>query len=273
MTVGGAQTNHGRLTAAAAAKYGLRCAIVTGDEYPGEISANLILDGMLGCDVYFVKDFEAGVRNVIAKYEAEGESVYYVPMGGSNELGMLGYYECAMELTAQAEDLGIRDALIVTTLGSLGTYMGLAVGLANERSPLRVKGINVAAFDWQTVAEIREACMEYFGRVKAFYGLDLEMAAEDFDVEKDYDFGAYNNPVEEVREGLYYMARREAIILDPCYTGKTWAAILRMVREGKIAQGSKVIFMHTGGYPGIYTRHHRLEFERELMKYMHTDEF
>ena len=96
ITEGGAQTNHGRLTAAVAAKFGLKCAIITADEYPGEISANLLLDGMLGCPVYFVKDMETGKRAVIDKYTAEGEKVYYVTMGGSNEIGMLGYVECAM---------------------------------------------------------------------------------------------------------------------------------------------------------------------------------
>ena len=271
VTVGGALTNHGRLTAAAAAKFGLRSAIMTPDEYPGEISANLLLDGMLGCEVYFRTDLEQGVRDVIAKYEAQGEKVYYIPMGGSSELGVLGYYECATELTAQAEALGISDATVVTTVGSLGTYMGLTVGLKNERSPLRLKGISVAALDFGSVEDIRAACLEYYGRVRDFYGLDLVLTAEDFDVEKDYDFGAYNNPVPEVREALYYMARREAIILDPCYTGKTWAAILKMIEQGRIKRGEKIIFTHTGGYPGIYTLHHRLEFERELMSYMHVN--
>ena len=85
ITEGGAQTNHGRLTAAVAAKYGLKSAIITADGYPGEISANLLLDGMLGCNVHFVKNMETGRKKIIERYEAEGEKVYYVPMGGSNE--------------------------------------------------------------------------------------------------------------------------------------------------------------------------------------------
>ncbi len=273
VTVVGAQTYHGRLTAAVAAKYGLKAAIVAEDEYPGEISANLLLDGMMGCPVYFVKDLETGLRGVIEHYEAQGETVYYIPMGGSNELGMLGYYECAMELTEQAQALGIPDARILSTLGSMGTYMGLAVGLANEHSPLSLTGISIAALPYRDVPAFRQALADYYQKVKAFYGLSLELGPDDFDIETVYDHGAYNNPVEEVREAMYLMARKEAIILDPCYTGKTFAAILAMIREGKIRQGEKIIFMHTGGYPGIYTKHHRVEFERELLPYMHIHEF
>ena len=65
------------------------------------------------------------------------------------------------------------------------------------------------------------------------------------------------------------MGRKEGIILDPCYTGKTFAAILEMVKSGQIQQGENVIMMHTGGIPGIYTKHHRIEMEKELERYIH----
>ena len=80
-----------------------------------------------------------------------------------------------------------------------------------------------------------------------------------------YTRGAYNNPDPVVRQAIYRMARSEAIILDPCYTGKVFAGILEMIEEGKIKKGEKVIMLHTGGMPGIYTRHHRVEFEKELI--------
>ena len=275
ITEGGCQTNHGRLTAAVATKYGLKCAIVTEDEYPGEISANLLLDGMLGCPVYFVKDMETGRQAVIDKYTAQGEKVYYVPMGGSNELGILGYYECAIELTEQAKTMGIEDSTIFTTVGSMGTYMGLLLGLKNEGSPLKLKGINVLPYEGgeDLTENLKDALLEYYKEIKDFYSLELELTKDDFDIETRYIHGAYNNCVESVREQMYYLARKEAIIIDPCYTGKTFEGLVDMVKNGKIAQGSNVIFMHTGGLPGIYTKHHRVEMEKELMPFMHTDEF
>ena len=296
ITEGGAQTNHGRLTAAVAAKYGLKCAILTEDEYPGEISANLLLDGIMGCPVYFVEDMESDRQAVIDKYEAEGEVVYYVPMGGSNELGILGYAECAIELDRQAKEMGIDDATIYTTVGSLGTYLGLLIGLQLADSALSLKGINVLPYpgDGSNYENLMSYIRDYYERICRFYGSadatgrkdsvsgpgagDFRLSIEDFDdlpvdISTDYIHGAYNNAVPEVREVMYYLARKEAIIIDPCYTGKTFEAIYDMARNGVIAPGSNVIFMHTGGLPGIYTGHHRKELERELMPFMHTDDF
>ena len=282
ITEGGAQTNHGRLTAAVAAKYGLKCVIVTEDRYPGEISANLLLDGMLGCLVYFVKDMETGRQAVIDKYTAEGEKVYYVPMGGSNEIGMLGYVECAMELDKQARELGIGNASVYVTVGSMGTYLGMLIGLKERGSSLRLVGINVLPYAEDPADEegnekaLREALCEYYKRVCDFfpeYSGSWGITPDDFNFTTRYIHGAYNNAVDEVRDVMYYLARKEAIIIDPCYTGKTFEAVVDGAKKGTIEKGSDVIFMHTGGLPGIYTKHHRVELERELMSFMHADEF
>ncbi len=282
ITEGGAQTNHGRLTAAVAAKFGLKCAIITEDEYPGEISANLLLDGMLGCPVYFMKDMETGRQKVIDKYTAEGEKVYYVPMGGSNEIGMLGYVECAMELDKQAREMGIGNAEVYVTVGSMGTYLGMLIGLKECGSDLRLVGINVLPYSDDAADEegnetaLRKALSGYYRDIcDAFdgYSDNWNITADDFDIVTHYIHGAYNNAVGEVRDVMYYLARKEAIIIDPCYTGKTFEALVDRAESGRIEKGSDVIFMHTGGLPGIYTKHHRVELERELMPYMHTDEF
>ncbi|MBQ6456782.1 MAG: pyridoxal-phosphate dependent enzyme [Mogibacterium sp.] len=282
ITEGGAQTNHGRLTAAVAAKYGLKCAIITADQYPGEISANLLLDGMLGCDVYFVSDMEIGRQAVIDKYTSEGETVYYVPMGGSNEIGMLGYMECAAELDRQAREMGIPDAAVYVTVGSMGTYLGMLLGLIDCGSGLKLKGINVLPYAENTAddeaneTELRNALWDYYCRVRDSLagGKDVwGLKPEDFDFETTHIHGAYNNAVSEVRDTMYYLARKEAIIIDPCYTGKTFEAVVDDAKSGKLPQGSDVIFMHTGGLPGIYTKHHRIELEKELMPYMHIGEF
>ena len=220
ITVGGAQTNHGRLTAAVCAKFNLKCAIVAIDEYPGELSANLLLDEIMGCPVYLVandnmhtvdEQFEIAAKKVISEYEAKGEKVYYIPMGGSNELGILGYYECSMEITAQAKRMSISDARIITTVGSMGTYMGLAVGLKNEKSSLSLTGIAISPKEG---GEVKYA-EEYYERVKKFFNLKLNFEANEFDITSDYDCGGYNNPVKEVRDAIYYMGSKEGIILDP----------------------------------------------------------
>lgn len=277
LTVGGAQTNHGRLTGAVAAKYGMKAAIVAVDPYPGEMSANLLLDGIMGCPVYLVQqdgvhtDSElekAAVEKVTKEWEAKGEKVYFIPVGGSNELGILGYYDCAVEIAEQVKEMELEDVRLVSTVGSFGTYMGLAVGIKNENLPMHLTGIAISPKPNGHL----DYGMKYYERIKKYFAeelKDFEMTEEDFDLQSDYDHGAYNNPVKEVREAMYYMGQKEAIILDPCYTGKTFAGILEMVKEGKIKQGENVIMLHTGGIPGIYTKHHRVEMEKELAEYIH----
>lgn len=267
LTVGGAQTNHGRLTASVAAKYGMKCAIVSEDVYPGEISANILLDRIMGADVVLnqseedKRPLEEMVRLTTERYEAAGEKVYYIPMGGSNAVGSMGYVDAAKETTEQALAMGLTSGTMVTTIGSFGTYIGLFAGLREIRSPFALKGVTIMPYD----VPVKKAAAKQFRELKAFAGLTQEDPSEDdFDIATDYHYNAYNNPVGEVRKAIYYLARREGIILDPCYTGKTFLAICKMVQEEIIAPNSNVIFFHTGGIPGINGPVHRKEFEKEL---------
>ncbi len=258
VTVGGAQTNHGRLTAAVAAKYGMKCTIVAIDDYPGEISANILLDRVMGAEVVLHKDDGTPlmdiVNKVIARYKAAGEKPYFIPMGGSDELGALGYYECAQELKEQ-----IKDGRVIVTVGSMGTYMGLFCGLHD--SPINLTGILIGPF----YPDVTAHAMDYFNRCKEAWNLGFDGEEANFHIRTEFIRGGYNNPVKEVREAIYEMARKEAVILDPCYTGKTYAAIKDMVACGDIRQGEKIIFIHTGGAPGLNTPSHRREMEKELI--------
>ena len=260
LTLGGAQTNHGRLTAAVAAKYGLKCTIACIDNYPGELSANLLLDRLMGADVVLKKDdgrdeglqFDELAAELTAKYEAAGEKVYFIPIGGSSVVGMAGYHDCATELTAQAKEMGLEDARVICGVGSIGTFMGLYCGLKNEGSPLGLTGVAISPFGDAKEARI----MKYFADAKAHYGLTCDATRADFDIEKDYTRGAYNNPCKEVREAMYLMASKEAIILDPCYTGKVFHGYVDLIQRGVIDGKAGAIFMHTGGAPGLWTQEH-----------------
>lgn len=269
LTTGGLQTNHGRLTAAVAAKYGLKCAIVTVGEYSGEMSGNVLLDTMMGAQIYVKADngtdslehqLHEAAMEVKAQLEEEGETVYYIPMGGSNELGMLGYYDCALELTNQAAELGISDSRVITAVGSMGTYMGLFCGLKDIESPLSLTGIQIMPYE----ESIRAYAKDYFERVKALYGLDFDADKSDFHIDESYHYDGYNNSVPEVRESIYKMAQKEAILLDPCYTGKVFNAIRQMILDRKIQPGETVIMLHSGGQPGLYTPEHLPELDQDL---------
>lgn len=264
LTYGGAQTNHGRLTAAAAAKRGLKCVIIAMDKHPSEMNANILLDRLMGCDVYVIEpdgseDQEKKVKEEIkAKYK--GEKIYEIPVGGSNALGALGYMDCAQELYRQMQEENIPQAKVFCGAGSLGTYLGLWTGMKIQNAQCECIGIAISPF-----LEAKEKrIMEYFNELKTRYSLPFNAKREDFHIEKDYVREGYNEPNELVRKAIYLMAAREGIILDPCYTGKAFAGIFQMIDEGKIKKGEKVVFLHTGGNPAIYTPFHRCEMEKEL---------
>lgn len=267
LTVGGAQTNHGRLTAAIAAKYGMKCTIACIDDYPGEISANLLLDRIMGAEVVLKKSdgrpegeqYEELLQSLIERYEGQEEKVYSIPLGGSNLVGMCGYFECAQEIEMQCRELGLKNPRLVCAVGSLGTFMGLYCGLQEAKSDMRFTGIAISPFE----EEKKQRAAEYYAEVCQAMGLE-QKKEPGFEIETGYTRGGYNNPCKEVREAIYRMARREAILLDPCYTGKAFAGLLDMLDEGKIEKGESVIFLHTGGAPGLNTPCHRIEFEKEL---------
>lgn len=275
ITVGGAQTNHGRLTAAVAAKFGFKCAIVAIDDYPGEISSNLLLDRIMGADVFLSQlkqdtpyddQLDREVNRVRSQYEAAGETVYFIPMGGSGEVGIPGYYDCAVEIAKQAVDLKIPPCKLIVSVGSMGTYMGLFTGIKNEGLDLMLEGIAIAPFYKDPAGHAQE----YYEKVRSCYNLPASAALSDFRIRNDYTFGGYNNPVKEVREAIYYLARKEGILLDPCYTGKSFAGLLDMVCNGEIAKGETVIFLHTGGQPGLNGPNHRQAMEAELLDGIHV---
>ena len=258
ITVGGAQTNHGRLTAAVAAKYQMKCAVVAMDDYPGILTSNMLLDRIFGACVFLHKNDGTPlmdvVRRVADKFESQGERCYFIPMGGSNEIGALGYYECAQEIKNE-----FKSGRVVVPLGSMGTYMGLFCGL--HGSELNLTGVQIMPYE----ENIFNYAVDYFHRIKEAWKLDFDAVEDDFDIATDYLYGGYNLPSEAVRDAIYDMARSESIVLDPCYTGKAYAALRDMVKQGKIQKGETVIFIHTGGLPGVYTPSHQNAFEAELM--------
>ena len=108
------------------------------------------------------EQFDELCPQIIKEYEAKGEKVYFIPMGGSNEMGALCYYDCAVELDRQAKELGIEDARVIDSVGSIGTYMGLYCGLKNEGSSLRLTGIAISPFgDYK-----EKRIVEYFNQMK-----------------------------------------------------------------------------------------------------------
>jgi D-cysteine desulfhydrase len=256
ITCGAIQSNHCRLTLAAAVKEGLKCRLVLEERVPGtynpRASGNNFLYNLLGVEQ--VKVVPAGASlgeemgSVAEALVREGRKGYVIPGGGSNSLGALGYVACAEEIMSQTFDLGLELHTILCASGSAGTQAGLVTGVQGCNLNLPVLGINVSR-----TKQTQEALV--YGLVQATaekVGLSLAVPRETVVCFGDYVGPAYSLPTPGMAEAVTLLARTEGILLDPVYTGKAMAGLVDLVRKGYFEQGSNILFVHTGGSPALY---------------------
>jgi D-cysteine desulfhydrase family pyridoxal phosphate-dependent enzyme len=280
ITYGGVQTNHGRLTAAVAAKFGLKCGIIMDGPAPKKISGNLILDKMLGADLFFMDDsnfkgesnsneeylqkykqlLDKTTKKVIKMYEEKGDKVYVIPIGGSSPLGAAGYVMAAKEINDQLKEMKINMDYVFTGFGSVGTFAGLYLGAKYFNAGFTPIGIAVSH---KSDLEIQEK-VDYIEETNKFLELGVDVKLDDMWIERGFVGISYNVPDLETRKYVYMMAREEAIILDPCYTGKAFRGMVEMIETGKFKKNSNLMLIHTGGAPGLFSESHSDAMQQEL---------
>jgi len=256
ITVGAVQSNHCRLTLAAAVKEGLRCRLLLEQRVPGSYnpraSGNNFLFHLLGVEAIRVvdagTDLAATLQAMAAEVAAEGRKAYVIPGGGSNPRGALGYVACAEEILAQTFELGLRIDHIVCASGSAGTQAGLLTGLAGNHAGIPVTGINVRRTQEEQEPLVHALAQE----TAAFLGLRDGAPREAVTCLGDWVGPGYSLPTREMVEAVRMLARLEGILLDPVYTGKAMAGLIGLVRQGRFTKGEHVLFLHTGGSPALY---------------------
>jgi D-cysteine desulfhydrase len=256
ITCGAVQSNHCRLTLAAAAKEGLKCRLVLEERVAGSYDANAsgnnFLFRLLGVEgVTVVKagvDLAAEMQKVADDVAALGRKAYIIPGGGSNALGALGYVSCAEEILAQTHDLGLRLDHVVCASGSTGTHAGLVCGLVGNNSRIPLTGINVRRTRQEQEPNVHKLAQE----VAALLGIAGGIPREAITALGDWVGPGYSLPTPEMVEAVRLLAQVEGILLDPVYTGKAMAGLIALVRAGTFAKGQRVLFVHTGGSPALY---------------------
>jgi len=237
VTSGAPQSNHARLTAAAAARLGLSAVLVLEGDPPSSERGNLLLDRLLGAEVTWAGEVDAAglaaaVTAQVEQLRGSGRRVYEVPFGGSSPLAAHGYLDAADELRQQAPGL----AHLVVALGSGGTMAGLVAGLGAER----VLGVHTGAVEQPT-----ETVQELLAGMGAGAGASLR-------IRQDQVGAGYGTLTDAVHHALRLAARTEGLVLEPTYTGRALAGLVAAVADGDIAPGSQVVFLHSGGLPGLF---------------------
>ena len=242
-TTGGAQSNHAMLTAAAAGKLGMEAILILKQRGVTERLGNQLLEHLMGTEVRFMDtDDYADIYAEMDRVGKErGVPYYKIPCGGSNALGTLGYVACAEEIRGQ----GMKFDHLVCAEGSGGTMAGLALGAKLFLPGTRVYGmmVDTDSFDVITLRLMREAA--------ELLEADIAVSGEDFTLH-DLCGPGYAIPSEEGNAAVELMAREEGIFLDPVYTGKAFAGLLQMAREGAFREDDRVLFLHSGGAGGLF---------------------
>ena len=253
VTGGGPQSNHARMTAAAARKIGVDCQIVFFGKPPPDVNGNLLLDELLGAQMMYAhtedkSETDRILVRVADDLRAQGRKPYLIPVGGSTALGCASYVLAVGELLGPLSAQRVKPDYVFITTGSCGTHAGILAGMKFYNAAIPVYGITVS----RTKSECEQripALVEKTGQL-----LDCQLPITTFDVivNDAYIGPGYAKITPEARAAIHLVARLEGIFLDPVYTGKTMAGLSDLVARGEIARGSTVVFWHTGGAPGIF---------------------
>jgi D-cysteine desulfhydrase family pyridoxal phosphate-dependent enzyme len=256
VTFGGLQSNHARLTAAAANRLGMETHLLYFERRPNELTGNLLLNQLLGAHMHFIPfgggggmTLEATIRLVHIVALALVGSHYFIPVGGHTWLGCMGYVRAALELDQQVRTLGFNQAYLVLAAGSGGTLAGLMAGLALCRSNIHLLGIDVGKLWKAFPISIARLATEICTRLGDSHSFTLENVPL---VEEVYVGEKYGAPSLEGQAALKHLAMLEGILLDPVYTAKAFAGMLGEIRKGRLGENDPIIFLHTGGTPALF---------------------
>ena len=257
ITCGGIQSNHCRATVAVATKLGMKSAVLLRIDAQPPVVGNYFLDKLMGADVKFCTRPEysssrAEIMEAMAEeYRKQGYKPYVIPEGASNEIGTLGYYNCMNEIVEQEKQLGITFDTVVVATGSGGTAAGLY--LANELHGYGKRVVSMAVCD--DVAYFTEIIDRISNGAKAYLPeyKDAQLNKENIEVIDKYVGLGYAISRPEELEFIKHVARTEAVVLDPVYTGKAMYGVYNELKEGGALVGSKnILFIHTGGMFGLF---------------------
>src|SRR5512132_3842089 len=258
VSIGGVQSNHTRQVAAVAARLGLGCVLVQEHwvDWPDVVYdkvGNILLSRLMGADVRLdPAGFDIGIRksweDALASVEQAGGKPYPIPAGASDHpLGGLGFARWADEVAEQERELGAFFDTIVVCAVTGSTHAGMIAGFAGQERPRRVLGIDGSAPVEQAWAQIARIAR----RTADAIGLGRELRDDEIVLLDEWHAGTYGIPDAKTIEAIRLCARLEGVLTDPVYEGKSMAALVDLVRSGRIAPGARVVHAHLGGQPAL----------------------
>lgn len=253
VTLGAAQSNHCRQTAAAAAQAGLRCELILNGSRPEVPNGNLLLNDLLGASVHWIQRAEraAKLKSLEEALRNAGRKPYLIPVGGSNGVGATGYVVAMLELVEQLRSCRQRVDHIVFGSSSGGTQAGMILGARIAEFTGTLHGLSIDKNDpehfeyEQEVAQIANDCAAYLG-------VSTRITRDDVKMLYGFKGGGYGVVGSLEREAIRLLARTEGIVLDPVYAGRAFGGLLELIHQQVFKRGETILFWHTGGAPALF---------------------
>lgn len=253
VTAGGIQSNHCRLTAAAACRAGLKCHLVLNGSAPAIPNGNLLLDKIFQARVHYChrKDRDARLVQVADDLRSQGHKPFVIPVGGSNSIGSVGYVHAMIELCDQLTAMALQVDAIVFASSSGGTQAGLALGAKMVGFQGDVLAISIDQV--RTGPDSFLPVLEKIANETALrMGSDPVMTEADFSLNCDYLGAGYAQPGDLEFNAIRDLARYEGILLGPVYTARAMGGLWDMIRKKRFTQDHTIVFWHTGGTPELF---------------------
>ena len=251
ITCGGIHSNHARITAQTARRFGFDVVLVLNGVIPAKATANLLINQKMGVKIHYVGSREErSVKMLGVKEELEksGKKVYVIPLGASDETGSLGFVKAMEELRKQEKSMGFEFDYIFHSSSSGGTQAGLEVGKRYFRMNTRIIGVSAD----NSVREIRDEIMAAAGPIRKRLRMKARILPEEIEVETGFIGPGYGIPSDESLEAERIFAETEGILLDQTYTAKAAAALISYARKGFFKPTDRVLFWHTGGLINLF---------------------
>lgn len=246
ITAGAVQSNHCRQTVAAATRFGFKCILVLFGDPPIPPDGNHLLHYLLGAEVIYAarEDMQTALQDAYQRAEEKGEKPYLIPYGGSNPVGVIGYVTAMVELAEQ----GVEPDWIVFPTSSGGTQAGMLVGARKTGYRGKILGISVD----EPADDLSRRIADLATQTAAFIGENWTFAADEVMVIDAYTGAGYAIMGEPEIGAIRLFAQREALLLDPVYTGRAGAGLIDLIRRDFFNETDKVLFWHTGGTPALF---------------------
>jgi len=250
LTEGPIQSNHTRVIAAAAQRYSKECHLFLSGQEPERPTANLMLDVLADAKIHVVtyEARSAAMEEFAQEMRRLGRRPYVIPVGGGNEIGTQGDVSCFEELEAQLQNLEQKPTVLVLATSNGGTHAGILVGKVLTGSRVNVLGIDVGTHN----VDVEESICALANAVAKELNLSREFKRDDVNLNSDYVGEGYDIPTDESTRALKELWKHDGILLDPTYTAKGMAGLIDLARKGDWAN-ERVIFLHTGGTPSVFS--------------------